>query len=131
MKTIYIDGFVITMKKANLEDYKKMATLGGNIWMKHGALQYVESIGEDLNPNMGEAPADMGIPLGFPKMTNLKEDETVIFSFITYKDRAHRDEVNAKVMSDPEMNDPTNMPQEMPFTMDKMAMWGFESIVSL
>lgn len=121
MQKVYIDGFVITMKKSNLEDYKKMAMLGGKIWMKHGALQYVESIGEDLNPDMGELPADMGTPLGFPKMTNLKDDEIVIFSFITYKDRAHRDEVNAKVMADPEMNDPTNMPQEMPFTMDKMA----------
>lgn len=129
-KQVYVDGFVIRIKKSQLENYKQMANIWGRIWMKHWALQYVECIGDDLNPDMGDTPAEMGKFLGFPAMTNLEEDETVIFSFITYKDRAHRDEINAKVMADPEMNNDPNMPSEMPFTMDKMAFWGFTSIVN-
>jgi uncharacterized protein YbaA (DUF1428 family) len=118
------------MKKANLDAYKKMATSGGEIWMKHGALQYVECMGDDLNPDMGTEQPDMGKFLGFPTMTQMKDDETVIFSFITYTSRAHRDEVNAKVMQDPEMNNPENFPKEMPFTMDRMAFGGFISMVN-
>ncbi|HMT01336.1 MAG TPA: DUF1428 domain-containing protein [Candidatus Absconditabacterales bacterium] len=127
---VYVDGFVIRIKKSQVENYKQMATGGGKIWMKHGALQYVECIGDDLYPDMSQGPAEMGKFLGFPAMTNLEEDETIIFSFITYKDKAHRDEVNAKVMADPEMNNPENWPKEMPFKMDKMAFGGFTSIVN-
>lgn len=131
MEKVYIDAFVIAIKKSQLENYKMMAAWGGKIWMKHGALSYVESVGEDLYPDMSQGPEEMWKFLWFPAMVNMKEDETVIFSFITYKDRAHRDEVNAKVMQDPEMNNPDNWPKEMPFTMDRMAYGGFESFVSL
>lgn len=119
----YVDGFVIAMKKKNLPAYKKMATLGGNVWMKHGALEYFECIGDDLET------ANTCGALSFPKMTKAKPDETVIFSFIIYKSKAHRDKVNALVMKDPKMN-PEQWKNNMPFEMKKMAMGGFESIVA-
>lgn len=126
----YVDAFVITIKKSSLDDYKKMAAWWGDVWMKHGALQYVECVADDLYPDMGPEQPGMGKFLGFPGMVKLQDDETVIFSFITYTSRAHRDEVNAKVMQDPYMSDPANRPQEMPFTMDKMAFGGFTSLVN-
>jgi uncharacterized protein YbaA (DUF1428 family) len=87
----YVDGFVLVVPKKNIEDYKKMAGEGAKIWKKHGALEYFECAGDDLNPNMGEEKV-----LTFPEMTKLKDDETVWFSFIVYKSKEHRDEVNAK-----------------------------------
>ncbi len=120
----YVDGFVIVLPKKNLKAYKKMATMGKKIWMKHGALQYLECIGDDLNPNMGGAES-----LTFPKLTKLKSTETVVFSFILFKSKAHRNKVNAKVMKDPVMNDPTNGGNPMPFEMNKMSYGGFKVIV--
>lgn len=122
----YVDGFVLVVPKKNLAKYKKMAEDGGKMWMKHGALQYIECVGEDLTPKMGGE--EMKI-LTFPKMTKIKPSETVVFSYIVYKSRKHRDEVNAKVMNDPSMNDPKNKNQKMPFDMKKMAYGGFQVIV--
>ncbi|MGV8150304.1 MAG: DUF1428 domain-containing protein [Candidatus Woesearchaeota archaeon] len=122
----YVDGFVLVVKKKNISAYKKMAQLGGKLWKKHGALEYLECVGDDLKPNMGMGPMKI---LTFPKMTKTKSDETVVFSFITYKSRKHRDEVNKKVMSDPSMNDPKNKNMKMPFDMKKMAYGGFNAIV--
>ncbi len=120
----YVDGFVLMVKKKNLKAYKKMAQDGSKIWKKYGALQYFECVGDDLNPNMG----GMKI-LTFPKLTKLKNDETVVFSFIVYKSRKHRDSVNAKMMKDPMMNDPQGKDMIMPFDIKRMAYGGFKVIV--
>lgn len=122
----YVDGFVLVVPKKNLAEYKKMASEAGKIWMKYGALEYKECVGEDLNPDMGGEKF-----LTFPKMTKTKPDETVVFSYIVYKSRKHRDQVNAKVMKDPTMNDPKNKEKPMPFDMKKMAYGGFETLVDL
>lgn len=115
----YVDGFVIPVPKKKLSQYLKMAKAGAKTWKKYGALEYFECVGDDLNP------AFAGIK--FPQMVKAKKGETVIFSFIVYKSRKHRDSVNAKVMQDPIMNDPQNM--TMPFDMKRMAFGGFKTIV--
>ena len=120
----YVDGFVLVIKKGQLHAYKKMAEMGGKIWKKHGALDYVEAVGNDLHPNMGGMKV-----LTFPKMIKPKKGEHVVFSFITYKSRKHRDQVNAKVMKDPFMHDPNQKDMPMPFDMKRMAYGGFESFV--
>lgn len=114
----YVDGFVIPMPKRNLAAYKRMAHWGRKIWMKHGALQYFECIGDNLKvlPGCGA---------GFLKGIRLKPGETVLFAFIIYKSRAHRDAVNAKVMKDPSMP----MPKKMPFDMKRFMQGGFKVIV--
>ncbi len=119
----YVDGFVLVVKKNKLKEYKKMAELGGKLWKKHGALEYFECVGDDLNP---KGPMKI---LTFPEMAKTKKDETVVFSFIIYKSKKHRDQVNAKVMKDPSMNDPKNKNMVMPFDMKKMAYGGFKAIV--
>lgn len=120
----YVDGYVLPVKKKNLETYRKMAQMGGKLWKKHGALEYFECVGDDLNPTMGGMKV-----LTFPKLTKLKKDETVVFSFVIFKSKAHRDSVNKKVMNDPFMNDPKNMPKQMPFDMKRMAYGGFKVLV--
>jgi uncharacterized protein YbaA (DUF1428 family) len=121
----YVDGFVIVVPEKNLPAYRKMAEEAGKIWKKYGALEYIESVGEDLNPNV---PAEMkGIT--FPQMTGAKSGETVIFSYILFNSRQHRDEVNAKVMKDPFMTAPQQKDQEMPFDIKRMAYGGFNVIV--
>ena len=114
----YIDGFVIPVAKTKVAAYRKMATLGKKIWMKHGALQYIEAVGDDLDVKWG---------LPFPKGIKVKKGETVFFSFIVYKNKAHRDKVNAAVMSDPAMKSP---PKDMPFDMNRMMFGGFKAVVS-
>jgi uncharacterized protein YbaA (DUF1428 family) len=112
----YVDGFIIPIQKKNLKAYKKMALLGKKIWMKLGALDYMECVGDDL-------AAKWGTP--FPRVMKLKAGETAIFAFIVFKSRAHRDRVNAKMMK--EM---TDAPEEMPFDMKRMAYGGFKVLVS-
>ncbi len=112
----YVDGFVIPMKKKNRNAYKKMAELGRKVWMEHGALAYYECLGEDFS-KWG---------LTFPKMCKLKKDETVIFAFIIYKSKAHRDRVNKRVHADPRMK---MEGIAMPFDMERFATGGFEVIV--
>ena len=123
----YVDGFVIPMPRKNLSAYRKMAEEAGKIWKKHGALEYIESVGEDLNPDV---PAEMK-GVSFPQMAGVKPGETVVFSFIVFKSRAHRDEVNAKVMKEmeAEMNKPENKDKPMPFDMKRMAYGGFNVLV--
>lgn len=118
----YVDGFVLVVPKKSLDDYRKMAEDGAKMWMKYGALEYKECIGEDLNPDMGEMKV-----MTFPELVNLKPDETVVFSFIVYESREHRDEVNARVME--EMNKPEYKDKPMPFEMERMAYGGFEVTV--
>lgn len=117
----YVDGFVIPVAKENLPAYREMAKMGGEVWKKHGALEYIESVGDDLNPDLG------GIT--FSQIIKAEPGETVVFSFIVFKSRAHRDEVNAKVMKDPMMNDPKYKDKTMPFDVKRMAYGGFEVIV--
>jgi uncharacterized protein YbaA (DUF1428 family) len=119
----YVDGFVLVVPKDKVEEYKKMAKMGAESWMKHGALQYFECIGDDLEPK------EMGgmKPRGFEEMAGAKAGETVWFSFIVYKSKEHRDEVNAKVMK--EMSEMGDENFQMPFDMKRMATGGFEVVV--
>ena len=112
----YVDGFVLVVPKKNLKAYQKMANKGGDIWKKYGALEYFGCVGDDLNPTITGFKV-----LGFPKIIKAKTNEAVVFSFIVFKSRKHRDQVNAKVMGDLSINDPTNQNQPMPFDMKKMA----------
>lgn len=118
----YVDGFVFVVSKKNLKAYEKMAKQGSKIWKKHGALEYYECKGDDLKQKH--------VTLTFPKLVKLKKDETVWFSFITYKSKAHRNEVNKKVMKDPLMTDEKYWKDKpMPFDMKRMSMGGFKTIV--
>jgi uncharacterized protein YbaA (DUF1428 family) len=121
----YVDGFVIVIAEKNLPAYRKMAEEAGKIWKKYGALEYIESVGEDLNPDV---PAEMK-GTTFPQIAGAKPGETVVFSYILFNSRQHRDEVNAKVMKDPFMNSEQQKSQEMPFDMKRTAYGGFEVIV--
>lgn len=124
----YVDGFVFVVKKENLDAYRKMAQKAGAIWRSHGALDYKESQGEDLHPKAPEGAPDMQLN-SFVDLMKARPDETVWFSFIVFKSRAHRDEVNAKVMKDPAMNDPEWTNQPMPLDMKRMYYGGFEVVV--
>lgn len=123
----YIDGFVLVVSEKNLPAYREMAEEAGKIWKKYGALEYIESVGEDLNP---DEPAEMK-RVTFPQMAGTKTGETVVFSYILFKSRQHRDEVNAKVMKEmeAEMNKPENRDKPIPFDMKRLAYGGFEVIV--
>ncbi len=119
-KSNYVDGFVLAVPKKKIGIYKKMAKEGEKIWKKHGAIDYKECMADDMR-------AQWSMP--FPKLVKPKKDEVIMFSFITYKSRKHRDAVNKKVMSDPSMNDPEIINKEMPFDMKRMAYGGFKVIV--
>lgn len=115
----YVDGFVLVVPKKNLKAYVQMAQKASKIWREHGALEYRECVGDDLNIKMG---------LPFPRLTKLKPNETVVFSWIVYKSRSHRDRVNAKVMKDPRLNDMCDE-KSMPFDMKRMTFGGFKVVV--
>ncbi len=117
----YVDGFVVPVPKNKLEAYREMAKKAGAIWREYGALEYRECIADDVKP---------GKVTSFPQSVMLKPDETVVFSWILYKSRAHRDEVNAKVMGDPRMTDMMD-PAKMPFDGQRMFFGGFETFVEL
>jgi alkaline phosphatase len=121
----YIDGFILVVPKKKVAEYKKMARMGAKVWKKYGALDYKECMGEDLYPKI---PGGMK-HLVFPKLAKAKKNETVWFSYIVYKSKKHRDEVNAKVMKemDKEMEKYKNKP--MPFDMKRFAYGGFDVIV--
>ena len=118
----YVDGFVLVVPKDKAEEYKKMAEIGRDTWMKWGALDYYECRGDDLIPHEtgGERARS------FTEMTGATSSDTVWFSFIVFKSKEHRDEVNAKVMEemDKQMEEYTDM--AMPFDMKKMAYGGFQ-----
>lgn len=122
----YVDGFLIVVPRANLDEYRAMAELGRDTWMKHGALDYKECVGDDLTPKMGDMEQ-----LYFPKLTGLAEDEVLIFSFIVFNSRQHRDEVNARVMSDPAMNSEMLQNKPMPFDMKRLSYGGFTVMVDI
>ena len=113
----YVDGFVIPVPKKNLKAYVRMARMGYKAWMKHGALDYQECVGDDLKNMWGTT---------FTKTLKLKPGETAVFSYIVFKSRAHRDRVNAKVIKDMEK---MSMPPQMPFNMKRMVYGGFKVAV--
>ena len=118
----YVDGFVLCVPKKNLPTYRRIATAAGKVWMEHGALDYVECVGDDLKIK--------GM-FSFLELAKPKAGETVCFSYISYKSRAHRDRVNAKVMKDPRMDKMMQQSKAMPFDVKRMAYGGFKSLVDL
>lgn len=115
----YVDGFVIPLPRKNIKTYQRIATKAGRIWKEHGALDYKECIGEDLKIK-GLVP--------FTKVGKAKSGETVVFAYILFKSRKHRDTVNAKVMKDPRIQGMCD-PKKMPFDVRRMAYGGFSVIV--
>ena len=113
----YIDGFVVPVPKAKLQEYKKWARLGSEVWREYGALDYREWVAEDVKP---------GKLTSFPQSVQMGPDETVVFSWIVYKSRAHRDEVNEKVMKDPRMK---TDPATWPFDGKRMIYGGFAPLL--
>ncbi|MDQ8181696.1 DUF1428 domain-containing protein [Pelagicoccus sp. SDUM812005] len=116
----YIDGFVIPLPKNKLESYRKMAEVANQVWREHGALDYRECIGEDLEAKEGCGSFLAGL--------NVKDGETVAFSWITYKSRQHRDEVNEKVFKDPRLAEMCGG-DDMPFDPQRMLYGGFQGFV--
>ncbi|MGH9791203.1 MAG: DUF1428 domain-containing protein [Candidatus Acidiferrales bacterium] len=116
----YADGYVIPVPKKKLRAYMRMAAKAGKIWREHGALDYKECAGEDLKNKWGVA---------FPRAAKVKGGETVVFSWIVYKSRAHRDRVNAKVMKDPRITGMMADGEAMPFEVKRMVYGGFKVIV--
>ncbi len=117
----YVDGFVIPIPKKKLSAYRSMAHKAGKIWKQHGALDYLECVGDDLKVMCG---------LPFPRLAKVKKGESVLFSLIVYKSRKHRDTVNAKVMKDPRLHKLCD-PADMPFDVKRMSYGGFKAIVDL
>ena len=115
----YVDGYVLPLPKKNLKAYLKMAKLGCKVWKSHGALAYCECVGDDL---------DVKWAMSFPKLVKPKKGETVVFSFIVFKSRAHRDRVNAKAMKDPRLGSMMD-PKKMPFDCTRMVCGGFKVLV--
>ena len=117
----YVDGFIVAVPKKNLEAYRSLAKKAGKVWREHGALDYREWVAEDVK---------VGKRTSFPRSVKLKPGETVIFSWITYKSRAQRDRVNAKVMKDPRLASMMD-PKAMPFDGKRMFWGGFKVMVDL
>ena len=115
----YVDGFVLPVPKKNLPAYRRMAAKAGKVWREHGALQFRECVGEDLKTKKIKS---------FPSLVKPKPDETVVFSWIVFKSRAHRDAVNAKVMKHPRLAKMMDM-KAIPFDSKRMAYGGFELMV--
>ena len=118
---MYVDGFVVPVPKKNLNAYRRMSKRAGRVWRDHGALQYRECVADDVKP---------GKYTSFPQSVKLKPDETVIFAWILYRSRSHRDRVNAKVMKDSRLSDMMD-PKQMPFDGKRMFWGGFNVVVDL
>ena len=117
----YVDGFVLAVPTKNLPAYRRMSQKAGKVWMEHGALQYVEALGDDLE-------IKMGIP--FPQLAKMKRGETMVFSWILYKSRSHRDRVNAKVMKDPRLAKMMSG-KSMPFDFKRLIYGGFKVMIDI
>ena len=117
----YVDGYVVPVPKKNVAAYRRMAQKAGKVWRDHGALEFVECVADDVKP---------GKHTSFPQSVKLKSGETVVFSWIVFKSRAHRDRVNANVMKDPRL---ANMmdPKAMPFDGKRMFWGGFKVLVDV
>ena len=117
----YVDGYVLPVPKKNLAAYRRMAEKAGKVWRDHGALEFRECVGEDLKTKKIKS---------FPSLVKPKPGETVVFSWIVFKSRTHRDAVNAKVMKDPRLAKMMDM-KAMPFDSKRMAYGGFEVMVDV
>ncbi len=117
----YVDGFVVPVPKKKLADYKRMARKAGKVWREHGAIAYVECVGDDV---------PKGKTTSFPQSVKLKPGEVVVFSWIVYKTRAQRDRINKKVMADPRLAEMMD-PKGLPFDGKRMFWGGFKSMVEL
>ena len=115
----YVDGYVLPIPKKHLKAYRRMATLAGKIWREHGALDYKECSGDDLNIKMGRS---------FSRQMKTKPGETVVFAYVLFKSRRHRDRVNAKVMKDPRLAGMGDM-KSLPFDPKRMVYGGFTVLV--
>jgi uncharacterized protein YbaA (DUF1428 family) len=115
----YVDGFVVPVPKKNLKAYRGMAKTVGMVWRDHGALEFREWVADDVK---------VGKRTSFPRSVKLKPGETVVFAYIVYKSRAHRDRVNAKVMKDPRLAKMMN-PKAMPFDGKRMIFGGFKTLI--
>lgn len=118
----YVDGFVLVVPNNKIEEYRKMAEEGRDLWMRLGALEYYECRGDDL------AQMDMGgqKARAFPEMAGAKNDETVWFSFVVFKSKEHRDEVNAKMVEEMSKLMEGKKDMVVPFDMKRMAYGGFQ-----
>ena len=116
----YVDGFVVPVPQKSLAAYRRMARKAGKVWREHGALEYRECVADDVKP---------GKLTSFPQSVKLKRGETVVFSWITYKSRKHRDRVMEKVMKDPRLADMMD-PKTLPFDGKRMFFGGFDTIVT-
>lgn len=117
----YVDGFVLPVPKAKIDQYRALALRAGKVWREYGALEYVECVADDVKP---------GKVTSFPQSVQLKDDETVVFAYIVYESRAHRDAVNEKVMKDPRIAEMHDM-KSLPFDGMRMFWGGFAPIVVL
>jgi uncharacterized protein YbaA (DUF1428 family) len=117
----YVDGFVVPVPMKNLQAYRRLARKAGKIWREHGALEFRECVADDVK---------VGKRTSFPRSVKLKPGETVVFSWITYKSRAHRDRVNAKVMKDKRLAEMMN-PKAMPFDGKRMIYGGFKVLLDV
>ena len=117
----YVDGFVLPVPKKNIAAYRRMAKRAGVIWKEYGALQYMECVGDDLNPGMATT---------FPKVLKTKTGETVFFSWVLYKSKAHRDSVNKRLMKDPRIAK-MMAGKKPPFDVKKMLYGGFKPVVEM
>jgi uncharacterized protein YbaA (DUF1428 family) len=117
----YVDGFVVPVPQKNLDAYRSMARKAGKVWREHGALEFRECVADDVK---------VGKWTSFPQSVKLKPGEIVVFSWIVYKSRAHRDRVNAKVMKDPRLKGMMD-PKAMPFDGKRMIYGGFKVLVEL
>lgn len=117
----YVDGFVVPVPKKNLAAYRRLSQKAGKVWKDHGALDYRECVADDVK---------VGKWTSFPRSVKQKPDETVVFAWIAYKSRAHRDRVNAKVMKDKRIKD-MHDPKAMPFDAKRMIYGGFKVFVDL
>jgi uncharacterized protein YbaA (DUF1428 family) len=116
----YVDGFVVPVPRKNLNAYRRMAKKAGKVWRDHGALEYKEWISDDVK---------VGKLTSFPRSVKLKPGETVVFSWIVYKSRGHRDRVNAKVMKDPRLAEMMD-PKSMPFDGKRLIYGGFKILIT-
>ena len=116
----YVDGYVLPVSKKNLQAYRRLAMVAAKVWKDHGALEYRECAGEDLKTKCG---------LPFPRAMKLKAGETVVFAWIVFKSRAHRDSVNANVMKDPRIAKSMDQ-KSMPFDFKRMVYGGFNVLVN-
>jgi uncharacterized protein YbaA (DUF1428 family) len=120
-RMVYVDGFVLPVPERNVDAYRRIARKAGKVWREHGALEYRECVADDV---------PVGKVTSFPRSVKVKSNETVVFAWIVYRSRAHRDRVNAKVMKDPRIADGMAS-KDMPFDAKRMIYGGFKVVVDV